>query len=175
MPRVRRKLKHRRTGYTDAHIRQLLTGYDYLRTAFGRDTVNSRCDHDAMRRAWDDLREEMLSDWIHERPGTPPYAWWKFDAPEERRRVDGVHPFDNPRRTAYVDNQGPCHPLADPYRLSYGKLAVLVPYDPPVHDDFNAEYESQCAYLDRLGLLVEGERVGRDPRSTMRTSHVKHR
>ena len=80
-----------------------------------------------------------------------------------------MHLFDNSRRTAYVDNQGPC----DPYRLSYGKLAVLVPYGPPVHDDFNAEYESQCAYLDRLGLLVEGERVGRDPRSTMRTSARK--
>ena len=60
MPRVRRKLKHRSAGYTDAHIRQLLIGYDYLRTAFGRDTVNSRCDHDAMRQAWNDLRDELL-------------------------------------------------------------------------------------------------------------------
>ena len=81
-----------------------------------------------------------------------------------------MNPFDNPRRTAYVDNQGPYHPLAGPYRISYGKPAVLVPYDPPMHDDFAAQYETELDYLDRLGLLVEGERVGRDPRSTSRTS-----
>ena len=50
---------------------------------------------------------------------------------------------------------------------------VLVPYDPAVHDDFAAQYETELDYLDRLGLLVEGKPVGRDPRSTMRTSARK--
>ena len=43
-------------------------------TSRGR-VLNSQFDHDAMRRAWDDLRDELLSDWIRERPGTRPYAW----------------------------------------------------------------------------------------------------
>ena len=86
MPRVRRKLKHRRAGYTDAHIRQLLTGHDYLRKAFGRDTIYGRRDLEGMRLAWEDLRDELLTEWISQHPTTRPYAWWKFDASERRRR-----------------------------------------------------------------------------------------
>jgi len=135
-----------------------------------------------MRKGWKVLRGELLPKWIAEHPGTRPYAWWVFDAPERRRRIgtmhprcpgkdrhtlsesdyelveDGKsHPFANPERTAKVDNwrrQYPDVAGRDAYSLHRGVPACLL-----VRDDFYARYESEAAYLHRLGLLTESERA----------------
>jgi len=31
--------------------------------------------------AWEDLRDELLADWIREHAGSRPWGWWTFDAP----------------------------------------------------------------------------------------------
>src|SRR3972149_4365387 len=41
-------------------------------------------------RDWEAIREEILADWIQERPGTRPHMWWAVDAPAPRLRVGGV-------------------------------------------------------------------------------------
>jgi hypothetical protein len=38
---------------------------------------------------WDLLKDEILSAWISEHPGTRPLLWWKFDSAEPRLRIGG--------------------------------------------------------------------------------------
>ncbi|MEW5772478.1 MAG: hypothetical protein AB1916_03040 [Thermodesulfobacteriota bacterium] len=33
---------------------------------------------------WAAMREEIMASWVRERPGTRPWAWWTFTAPEDR-------------------------------------------------------------------------------------------
>lgn len=40
--------------------------------------------------AWRRIRESVLETWTRERPGTRPFAWWKFDAPGPRERLGGI-------------------------------------------------------------------------------------
>ena len=111
------------------------------------------------RRLWSFYEEEIVAEHIAETPGTRPYRWWQFSAPESRRRLRGVGT--------------PCHErLAHVLCLHYGVPAdwimrsdveayvrigtplgvpALDPADPPM-------YESEAAYLDRLALLLPGER-----------------
>jgi hypothetical protein len=39
---------------------------------------------------WQEWSEEILADFVAERPGQRPWGWWKFSAPEPRRRLGGV-------------------------------------------------------------------------------------
>jgi hypothetical protein len=45
-------------------------------------------DHD-LRKAWRDVREEILEWWRQEKPGRRPPIWWQFESPEPRERVGG--------------------------------------------------------------------------------------
>lgn len=157
MPRVVRRAKQRRAKLTDAHIQQLLSGFDLIGTAFGDDR-SKPCDRDAMREAWEALRDELLQEWIAEKPGSRPWAWWTFDAPERRRRIgtwrvrDGAakdpitrqfadtdyelvedgkpHPFDIPERQAYVRDWAAEYPepASTANRLTFGKPSAHVGY-----------------------------------------------
>ncbi|NQU23106.1 MAG: hypothetical protein HQ567_17650 [Candidatus Nealsonbacteria bacterium] len=154
MPRVKRKSKRRRlTGYTEAHVKHLLTGHDFFGEGF-------RGDRAAMRQAWEALGSDLLGDWINEHPGTRPYAFWVFDAPERRRRIDGkAHPFDNPERQAHVERIAETPEARPDYRETMYQLSYGTPNSLCMRDDFEAEYETELDYLDRLGLLTENERT----------------
>lgn len=134
MPRVRRRPKSRREGIEDKHVQYLLTGFWYVRPFPFAD------DEAEQREVWNELRDELLPDWIAESPGTRPWAWWQFDAPERRRRINGAHPFDNPERSASQN------------RLWFGRPAVYV-----CRDDSEARYETEREYLTRLNLLLPEE------------------
>ncbi|MFH1419620.1 MAG: hypothetical protein ABII12_15195 [Planctomycetota bacterium] len=157
MTRVLRRPKRRRAGYGESHIRQLLTGFDFFGDAFGREDRGT-LDLHAMREGWELLRDELLPKWIEEHPGTRPAAWWLFDSPQRRRRTDSKpHPFANPERRARVEEWRRDHPdvaARDAYRLWFGKPACLI-----VLDDFDAAYEPERTYLERLGLLTEDEQA----------------
>jgi hypothetical protein len=160
MPRVSRRSKRRRAGYDQEHINHLLIGV-YLCPGHGfatkpRDHAGDFTDWDAMRRAWLELRHELLPAFIAEHPFQRPYAWWVFEAPERRRRTDGVvHPFDDRVRRQQVENTARTNPnfRETAYRLYYGRPSCLF-----MPDDFAAKYESQLEYLQRLNLLTEVER-----------------
>jgi len=132
MPRKTRR-KKRTNKYNQWHLHQLATGHCYIAgTAFDDDM-------EALQVAWEQLREGFMEVWKAEFAGTRPHAWWKFDAPERRLRIDGnPHPFDNPQR----EDTG----------LYYGKPNRLI-----CKDDFMAEYEGQLEYLLRLGLIEPEE------------------
>jgi hypothetical protein len=135
MPRkVRRR---RRTNKChEWHLHQLATGHCYVAGIAFDD------DMEAMKEAWEHLRERIMEVWKVEFAGTRPYAWWQFEAIEYRQRVDGKpHPFDNPER--------------EDMQLYMGKPRMMIG-----KDDFMAEYEGELEYLLRLGL-VEADEVKR--------------
>jgi hypothetical protein len=55
---------------------QLLTGWDYLHNAFGE---GDAFDDDAAREAWGQLRDEIMQEWLRERPLSRPWAWWLYE------------------------------------------------------------------------------------------------
>ena len=154
MPRVSRKLKRRREGYTQWHIEQLLQGFTtHCNGGFGA-LHKGLGDIPAMQKAWEELKHELLPDWIRQYPGTRPYAWWKFDAKEPRQRTDGVqHPFQDRVRKARVQASSSPKFRGMAYELFYGCPRALI-----TQEDFKAQYESELQYLDRLGLLTDEER-----------------
>src|SRR5262245_15578212 len=120
MARVLRRAKRRDGGYTEHHIYQLQTGIEFLDLGFGWDEPFREAE---AREAWEILRAKIMADWIRERPGCRPWAWWKWDAPQPARceRVDGgIHPHDNPERTLKVANSDSEYLWRRAYRLSFG-------------------------------------------------------
>ncbi len=107
--------------HIDLKLYELLTGFDHLGGGFP--TL------DDTRDAWTLVRDAMTREHARRRPGTRPWAWWTFDAPEPRRLIDGT-----------------------PDRVSPAAVTWLGM--PSAHA---CTYESEAAYLRRLGLLLPGE------------------
>lgn len=159
--RLRTK-KAREHGAGDVDL--LLHGFSFKHApalARGRVAAMLRhCNQNEAHLLWQQLRDELLPAYVIEHPGTRPAAWWLWDAVERRQRIDGgTHPFDNhERQTRLVALFGPRgenpEPHADAYRLAFGRPTTCV-----IEDDFQAEYETQTDYLDRLGLLEDSERT----------------
>ena len=85
---VVRKSRRRRRRSHDAPawlLERLASGHDF---AFldGREQGAGSTE---LAAAWERLRTVIVVDWIRERPGTRPWAWWAFDAPEPRRQISG--------------------------------------------------------------------------------------
>ena len=66
-----------------------------------------------------------------------------------------VHPFDDVVRRRHVEDVAKRHPAfrETAYKLFYGKPGCLC-----VLDDFEAQYETETAYLHRLNLLTAAEK-----------------
>ena len=89
------------------------------------------------KQLWAKYGQEIVKWWAGERPGTRPWCWWKYEAPEPRKRLGGV----GTARSDYLPD----------FKLPPTDAFVAVdPDDPP-------SFESQAAYLKRLGLLLPGE------------------
>lgn len=86
----------------------------------------------ARRRAWQASRDGLLAEYVRTNPLSRPRAWWDYDAPEPRRVVSGP-------------------PLPEGVVLSCGVPRCHAPGDP------EREYETEAAYLRRLGLLLASE------------------
>jgi hypothetical protein len=109
---------------------------------------------ECFRALWAQVRDELLTVWIAENPGTRPFAWWLLDAPRKvfEDGATGVGP--EPRRhvggsgTPFVIGVYPSH-LA----TARGVLPFVdvVTANPPL-------IESEAAYLARHELLLPGER-----------------
>ncbi len=121
---------------------------------------------------WKIKREELLHYWIEKHPGTRPYAWWKFDALENRLRLGGTGTpcheclayapifrwgvpasWISKRDEEYYNGRSKdIHgkPIGTKYSEGDFKGKAIDPNDPPI-------FESQAAYLKRLGLLTPAE------------------
>jgi hypothetical protein len=93
---------------------------------------------------WQANRNDIVTAWINEAPGTRPHAWWTYDAPEPRRRLRGT---GSPISSA--TSLGVPKYWSD--EAIYGPGVIPVdPGDPP-------RFESEATYLKRHGLLFPGE------------------
>ena len=102
-----------------------------------------------LRAAWNRVRDGILAEWIEERPGSRPLHWWRFSALERRRRLGGTgQPAHDVSGYAEEYEFG----LPTIWVQQGGFLAGIAvdPSDPPT-------FESEAAYLRRLGLLQAGE------------------
>jgi hypothetical protein len=75
---------------------QLLTGFDYLKNAFGEDDT---FDDAAARAAWQEMREEIMAEWLKTRPLSRPWAWWRYE-----RSMDRPHGKSVQRRYLHGHN-----------------------------------------------------------------------
>lgn len=139
------RLRQRRAirEYLPGHRESLLHGHTF-RAAPGFDNIDddifapidAACP--AVKQAWVDLRAELLPEHVRGCPGTRPWGWWQFDAPERLRRVLG----------------GTLLPIRDD-QVAFGRTKVFSGAninDQPV-------WESQPAFLARHGLLTDTERA----------------
>jgi hypothetical protein len=133
MPRVRRKVKlQRRDLATPRTVERLLTGedWDWL------DEPGHKAEAltlDELAEAWEELRDELLALYQGGQPFQRPWAWWEFDSPEARRQVK---------------------PGPEPLGLSdYFGIPSRFKGPPPA-----GMYETERAYLTRLGLLTAEEK-----------------
>ena len=91
------------------------------------------------RAVWDAVGKEILRDWIKTKPCTRPYAFWLLAA-EKRLKIGGFGDWWG--MGMVIDAEG----LPKYWQQNWSKR------NPPC-------FESQAAYLDRLGLLTPTEKT----------------
>jgi hypothetical protein len=118
----------------DARLRcRLLTGHDFdLEDGPARPAG-------ALERLWRVHRAELLAEHIAKRPGTRPWAWWAFDAPQDARRRRG----------------GKGTPIGA--ELWFGAPRF---YGEDYDNRDRPRYEPEREYLARHGLLTAAEMGG---------------
>lgn len=93
--------------------------------------------------AWQELRGEVLADWIDKRPGTRPPIWWKHDSPEPTRRVlRGHDTYSDPDTPGWARR-----------KLSSGVIRCFGPKEL----ERGVVVETEAAFLARHGLLSDEE------------------
>lgn len=117
---------------------------------------HSALDPDPVKVEWTISRKKILGSWISSHPGTRPYAWWCFDAPEARRRVGGT---GTPKHE--VLKYAPAYVFGIPrYWITPQDTGILGKAGfkgKPVDINDPPLFESQAAYLERHGLLSDRE------------------
>lgn len=139
--RSRRSRKFKKSTISDSLNHYFLTGsycavedcpdraYTFLLARPGREPE--------LRRLWDAVKDSVLSEWIKKFPCSRPWAWWKFDASEQRKHLSGSGGWEPGMA---IDETG----LPQYWQFTWNED------DPPF-------FESQAAYLDRHGLLTAPE------------------
>jgi hypothetical protein len=106
---------------------------------------------------WNQVREELLSEWAAEHPGTRPRMWWALEAPRAK--------LGTFRGCWYDDHlQEPRLLVGGTGRPAHEVLALMPSYEFGIptswmnlREDNPPVFESQAAYLKRHGLLPPAE------------------
>ena len=158
MPRLRRRKKRRIADWDltgtladiearDGRIQYLTHGFSFVsREAFD--------DDETAHAAWVEIRSLLLAKFINEMPGTRPWAFWEYDAPE-RRRCHGKHPFDDPARKRDMEKWRQEYP--DVHRPEMD-LYFGIPQMISSRAESELEFETEGEFLIRLNLLTDFER-----------------
>jgi hypothetical protein len=153
MARQRREGKPK-LEISEAALDYLLTGENPTRDAGV--IIDLKC-NEGDKELWAASREDLVREFVKANPGRRPWASWKFDLTEPRKRLGGrgdVYPgCDYPPNlksgvpTRFVSEQDArIFKKVSPGR----KFVIYDPADPP-------RYESEASYLRRLGLFAKGE------------------
>ncbi|TVS19296.1 MAG: hypothetical protein EA417_00900 [Gammaproteobacteria bacterium] len=97
---------------------------------------------------WRAAGEAILRAWVARRPGRRPHGWWLVEAPEPRRRVGGA---DLPSLSWDPER-------ADGRRGPRWRRTLGIPRAWAQFASGVIQFEGEAAYLDRLGLWMDGER-----------------
>jgi hypothetical protein len=128
---------------------------------------------------WEAHRQWALKEFCRHNPGRRPWPWWKFEAPEPRRRLGGIGTpcHECLAVTPWYQYGLPTSFVSKFEALYYRGQAVTIhgepiPYTnprtgcPAEPGDFEGvpidatdppRFESEAAYLQRHGLLLPGE------------------
>lgn len=97
-----------------------------------------------IRDAFREFEDIIVADHISRYPGTRPRSWWKWSAPEPRRKIGTQPLYATPTQSRYYD-------------AASDSIQSCRPGDVIGTEDV---YESERDYLARLGLLLPGELEG---------------
>jgi len=159
MPVKRRKPKFRRSDYPGWMIEFLqfgqvseVTEVNPLELLIWQHPGDA--DREQMRNVWLACRDDILRDWVKQRPGSRPTAWWQYDTHEQRKRLSGSgtarHEVLNMTpvfRFGIPDNW--CTDM-DARLWPHLNCTPIDPADPPV-------FESEATHLKRLALFQPRE------------------
>jgi hypothetical protein len=102
---------------------------------------------------WSEVKDHVVSQWKAAKPCTRPWAWYKFDAPRQNDEFFGHYYHGTlPEQRLKVGGSGHVceYNFVPAYNFGVFKYWHYNENDPPL-------FESQAAYLHRLGLLSETE------------------
>jgi hypothetical protein len=157
MPRLRRRPKLRTDPVLPEAARILFeTGERTTPDAAGADAL--WIEHHRLPALWAEHQAALLEAWIDAHPGTRPWGWWRWEAPEPRRvlrNADCVHLQPDEARP-------PGRPWStDPaWRTGTARWSGEGGFGIPAHaplGHYTLTVEAEAAYLDRLGLLTLDE------------------
>ena len=147
MPRIKRRAKRRRE-YHSEEIKLLQTGVS-LMTRFGA-IHKGYGDFAGLREAWNELRGELMEQWIAEHPFTRPWAWLLFDAVAPRLRTVGEQRMESQQeveaRGLYGGDYRRCYFQTLNHRLGAEETRTS-----------EGDWETEQQYLSRIGALTESE------------------
>jgi hypothetical protein len=135
-----------RSSGTSGDIDALISGHFYELTL-------QHCrkdDEESQRALWDELKDNIFAAHIKRSPGSRPWAWWKWEAPEMRHVVGldcDIVGDETDRLPAFEDPN-----LPERFKQNYfGK--------PNTYDGFL--YESEFDFLKRLHSLLPDEKTAK--------------
>lgn len=139
------KRKQRRLEYDDDHVSAMLKG-TWFRWWDGFGHYRRGPNETALRTAWECLRDDLLPEYIALNLGARPWAWWRYDAPDEgRRRVPSGYTATHP--------DAPEHLREHPDKPCFGIFTIYGTEE----DDAEPVWESQAEFLKRHSLLSADE------------------
>lgn len=119
---------------------------DVILVLLERKPINPFTEFTLNKSDWIEHRETVLDIWIADNPGTRPLYWWKYEAPEARRKqLKGTEKIV-------------CHASDHDSNYRYNKgISELWWYGDNLPENKIPVFESQAAYLKRHKLFMDGE------------------
>lgn len=110
-----------------------------------------RTDRNKLQSVWNEHKGEILEKWIKEYPGFRPFAWWKFESPEIRKRIGGtgLPSWEAGNSVKSIFYKG----IPSDWSCVISGKIILRNFDiedPPC-------YESEASYLQRHKFLTSAE------------------
>lgn len=144
MPPLRRRAKRR--NELDRMEHRLLTTGVACTTRFG--VPHRLRDRDGLQALWNELRDDLIDEWVSEHPFSRPFGWLLFDITKPRLAVEGEAALESAEWFRTEDKD-----LRRCYFLGINRKLGI---EDDSHDA-KAAFESEKQYLIRIGALTETE------------------